>query len=329
MEESKLLDRRRFIKQSLALSALATLGAYPFDTFAGLKTKRLTILHTNDVHSRIEPFPMDGSRNQGLGGVARRSALINNIRQEERNVLLLDAGDMFQGTPYFNMFGGKLELELMSKLGYDAGTVGNHEFDNGIEGLAKHLDKANFPLLAANYDFTGTAMEGRTKDYIILKKGGIRIGLTGVGIDVSGLVDPSAHAGMTYLDPIPVVNHIAEMLKTDKKCDLVICLSHLGYKYEDDKVDDIKLAAACRNVDIILGGHTHTFLNEPTRVPDLDGNEVWINQVGFAGIRLGRLDVIFNKATGEKKVVAQHYPIDKRLDSLTSFSDFTTSDRIS
>src|SRR5690606_23022307 len=296
MEESKSLNksRRDFIRQSLLLGTAATLGSLPFSAIAAAKTKRLTILHTNDVHSHIEPFPMDGSRNQGLGGVARRSALINRIRQEEKSVLLLDSGDMFQGTPYFNMFGGKVELELMSKLGYEAGTFGNHEFDNGLQGLVKHLDKANFPFLTANYDFKGTVLEGRTKDFIILEKGGIRIGLTGIGIDVTGLVDPNSHKGMTYLDPIPVVNRIAAQLKQEKKCDLVICLSHLGYSYQDDKVSDLRLAAETRNVDLILGGHTHTFLDEPTRVKNLDGEEVWVNQVGFAGVRLGRLDISFN-----------------------------------
>jgi 5'-nucleotidase len=309
MEEFKLLNRRSFIKQSLTLGAIATFGSLSASAAITAKTKRLTILHTNDVHSRIDPFPMDGSRNQGLGGVARRSTLINHIRRKEKNVLLVDSGDMFQGTPYFNMFDGKLELELMSKLGYEAGTFGNHEFDNGMEGLAKHLDKATFPFLTANYDFTGTVLEGRTREHLIIDKNGLRIGLTGVGIDVTGLVDPNNHKGMTYLDPIPVVNRIAKMLKKDKKCDLVICLSHLGYNYNDDKIDDLKLAARSRHVDIILGGHTHTFLDEPTRVRNLDGNEVWVNQMGFAGIRLGRLDVVFNQATGEKRIIAQHYTV--------------------
>ncbi|NGM66985.1 bifunctional metallophosphatase/5'-nucleotidase [Sphingobacterium sp. SGR-19] len=310
MEEFKSLNRRSFIRQSLTLGAMATFGAFPIQAVTASKTKRLTILHTNDVHSRIDPFPMDGSRNQGLGGVARRSTLIDKIRRTEKNVLLVDSGDMFQGTPYFNMFGGKLELELMSKLGYEAGTFGNHEFDNGMESLAEQLHYANFPFLTANYDFSGTPLAGHTKEYIIIEKGGIRIGLTGVGIDVTGLVDPNNHKGMTYLDPVPVVNRIAKMLKENKKCDLVICLSHLGYKYNDDKIDDLKLAARSRHLDIILGGHTHTFLNEPTRVSDLDGKEVWINQMGFAGIRLGRLDVVFNQATGAKNIMALHYTVD-------------------
>lgn len=313
MEEFALYNRRNFIKKSLLLGVATTYSGMASASPADVK---LTILHTNDVHSRIEPFPMDGSRYQGMGGVARRSTLIKQIRQQEQNVLLLDSGDMFQGTPYFNMFEGKLELELMTKLGYDAGTFGNHEFDNGIAGLAKHLDIANFPFLTANYDFRGTLLEGKTKDYTIIQKQGLRIGLTGVGIDVTGLVDPNAHKGMTYLDPIPVVNRIAKMLKKDKKCDLIICLSHLGYQYEDDKVSDLKLAAQTSDIDIILGGHTHTFLDTPTRVRNLAGQDVWVNQVGFAGIRLGRLDIAFNKKTRKKDVLASHYTIDQKIDKL-------------
>ncbi|TDS17758.1 metallophosphoesterase [Sphingobacterium paludis] len=314
MEEFALLSRRNFLKQSAALGALAGLSAMPALANAAAKNHRLTILHTNDVHSRIEPFPLDGSRFQGLAGVARRSTLIKKIRKEEPQVLLVDSGDMFQGTPYFNMFEGKLEIELMSKLGYEAGTFGNHEFDNGLNGLVKHLDKATFPFLTANYDFTGTLLEGKTQDYTIIEKGGLRIGLTGVGIDIEGLVDPNSYKGMQYLDPIPVVNRIAKLLKDEKKCDLVIVLSHLGYSYSDDKVSDIKLAANTEHVDIILGGHTHTFLEEPTRVKNLQQEEVLINQMGFAGIRLGRLDVLFNKQTRKKQIIAQHYTVDHQLD---------------
>ncbi|MGO1245397.1 bifunctional UDP-sugar hydrolase/5'-nucleotidase [Sphingobacterium sp. JB170] len=314
MEEFVPRTRRQFIKQSIALGAIATLGGGYQNVLAGAKDVRLTILHTNDVHSRIEPFPMDGSRNQGLGGVARRSTLVQKIRAEQDNVLLLDSGDMFQGTPYFNLFGGKLELELMSKLGYDAGTFGNHEFDNGLDGIIKHFDRANFPFLTANYDFSGTVLAGKTKDYVVIQRSGLRIGITGVGINIEGLVDPNSYKGMTYLDPVPIVNDVAKLLKEKEKCDLVICLSHLGYAYDDDQISDCKLAANIRNVDIILGGHTHTFLDKPTIVKDLDSKDVYINQVGFAGIRLGRLDVIFNKSQGSKKVIAQHYTIDRSFD---------------
>lgn len=315
MEEFALVNRRKFLKQSLTLGALAGLTAMPALSKASAKDLHLTILHTNDVHSRIEPFPMDGSRYQGLAGVARRSSLISKIRKEEQQVLLVDSGDMFQGTPYFNMFEGKLELELMSKLGYEAGTFGNHEFDNGLDGLVKHLDKANFPFLTANYDFKGTVLEGKTREYTIIEKGGLRIGLTGVGINIEGLVDPNNFKGMRYLDPIPVVNRVAKFLKEDKRCDLVIVLSHLGYKYDDEQVSDIKLAAGSSHVDIILGGHTHTFLDEPVRVKNPQGQEVLINQMGFAGIRLGRLDIVFNKTTGKKQIMASHYQVDHRLDA--------------
>ena len=300
----------------MLLGAASAASSLPLWAQGAKQETRLTILHTNDVHSRIEPFPMDGSKYAGLGGVARRSALIQKIRGEEKNVLLVDSGDMFQGTPYFNLFGGKLELELMSKLGYEAGTFGNHEFDNGISGLVKYLDKANFPFLTANYEFKGTLLEGKTQDYTIINKNGLRIGITGVGVDIEGLVDPMNYVGMKYLDPIPVVNRIAKMLKEDKKCDLVICLSHLGYDYKEDpkKASDLNLAAGTRNVDLILGGHTHTFLDKPTVVKNLDGQEVYVNQVGFAGIRLGRLDIVFNKKTGKKQVLASHYTVDQRFD---------------
>lgn len=316
MEEFVLLNRRGFLKKTMLLGAASAASSLPLWAQAGKQETRLTILHTNDVHSRIEPFPMDGSKYAGLGGVARRSALIQQVRSEEKNVLLLDSGDMFQGTPYFNLFGGKVELELMSKLGYEAGTFGNHEFDNGIAGLVKYLDKANFPFLTANYAFKGTLLEGRTQEYTIINKNGLRIGITGVGVDIEGLVDPTNYVGMKYLDPIPVVNRIAKMLKEEKKCDLVICLSHLGYDYKDEpnKVSDLKLAAGTRHLDLILGGHTHTFLDKPTVVKNLDGQEVYVNQVGFAGIRLGRLDIVFNKKTGKKQVMASQYTVDQRFD---------------
>lgn len=264
----------------------------------------LTVLHTNDVHSRIEPFPMDGSRNQGLGGVARRATLVEQIRLEQRNVLLLDAGDMVQGTPYFNLFGGKVELELMSKMGYDAGTFGNHEFDNGLEGLADMVPYANFPFLTANYDFSDTIINGKTRDYRIFKKQGLRIGVFGLGIQLDGLVDPTLCRGVRYLDPLTVANEMAARLRNDYKCSLVICLSHLGYRYGDDRVSDRVLAANTRYIDLIIGGHTHTFMPEPEAIRNLGGDVTLINQVGFAGINLGRLDYEFERKSGKKAFVA-------------------------
>ncbi|WP_433903421.1 bifunctional metallophosphatase/5'-nucleotidase [Sphingobacterium puteale] len=314
MEELKSINRRTFIKQAGGFSAALALGSLPFQAAAESKKIKLTILHTNDVHSRIEPFPMDGGKYQGLGGVARRSTLINKIRKEEKNLLLLDAGDMFQGTPYFNLFGGKLELDLMTKLGYDAGTFGNHEFDNGLNGLVKYLDHAKFPFLTANYDFKGTVLEGKTQDYTIFHKGGIKIGVFGLGVDIEGLVDPNNYKGMSYLDPIEIANKIVKILKEKHNCDLIICLSHLGYQYENDKVSDLVLASKTSDIDLIIGGHTHTFLNEPTLVTNLKGTQTVINQVGFAGINLGRIDFIMEPGSGKKQMIASTYQVNPSIE---------------
>ncbi|MFB2120169.1 bifunctional UDP-sugar hydrolase/5'-nucleotidase [Parapedobacter sp. 2B3] len=302
MEESHATNRRNFLKQAGTLAAFSAVSV-PALALANDEHTALTILHTNDVHSRIEPFPMDGSRNQGLGGVARRATLVEQIRREQRNVLLLDAGDMVQGTPYFNLFGGKVELELMSKMGYDAGTFGNHEFDNGLVGLADMVPYANFPFLTANYDFSDTILNGKTRDYAIFRKGGLRVGVFGLGIQLAGLVDPTLCHGVHYLDPIPVANGIAARLRNDYKCNLVVCLSHLGYRYDDNRVCDRVLAANTRDIDLIIGGHTHTFMPQPESMRNLGGGVTLINQVGFAGINLGRLDYQFERKSGRKKLV--------------------------
>lgn len=314
MEELKSLNRRTFLKTLAALGASASLASLPFESFGSSKEVKLTILHTNDVHSRIEPFPMDGSRFQGLGGVARRSTLIKKIRSEEANVLLFDAGDMFQGTPYFNVFDGKVELELMSKLGYDAGTFGNHEFDNGLNGLLKHFDKANFPFVTSNYNFKGTVLEGKTKDYLVFNKQGVKIGVFAVGVNLEGLVDSRSYAGMTISDPIEVANKMTPFLKKELKCDLVICLSHIGYSYDTDQVSDLVLAKNSRYIDLIIGGHTHTFLDKPTEVKNLDNEITLVNQTGRSGVNLGRVDFILDKQKGTKKAIAHQYLIDASLD---------------
>lgn len=316
MEESHAINRRRFLKEAGTFAALSAV-TLPAWAQANEAPVSLTILHTNDVHSRIEPFPLDGSRFQGLGGVARRATLVEQIRKEQRNVLLLDAGDMVQGTPYFNLFGGKVELELMSKMGYDAGTFGNHEFDNGLEGLAGMIRYANFPFLTANYDFNNTILHGKTRDYHIFKKQGLRIGVFGLGIELEGLVDPTLCPGVIYRDPITTANEMASRLKNDHRCSLVICLSHLGYRYGDGKVSDQVLAAQTRNIDLIIGGHTHTFMPGPESVRNLGGGITVINQVGFAGINLGRLDYQFDRKSGKGALVtagryeisAQEYPL--------------------
>lgn len=293
-------NRRNFVKNTVAGAALFALGIRNNSVFAADDLVKLTILHTNDVHSRIDPFPMDGSRNQGMGGVAARSALISKIRGEEENVLLFDAGDIFQGTPYFNFYGGELEIKMMSMMKYDAATMGNHDFDNGVEGFYKQLPHANFPVLTANYDFTDTLLNGKTQQYKIFKKDGLKIGVFGLGIELTGLVNKQQYGNTLYLDPIAKALVMEKRLKHDHKCDLIICLSHLGYRYQDKKVSDVVLAQSTNFIDLIIGGHTHTFLPKPESVRNLSGKETLINQVGFAGINLGRIDYYFNRYKGQK-----------------------------
>lgn len=299
MEELQL-NRRKFLKGGLTGAALLALGFKSESVFAKDDFTKLTILHTNDVHSRIDPFPMDGSRNAGKGGVAPRATLINKIRSEEKNVLLLDAGDIFQGTPYFNFWGGELEIKMMSMMGYDASIMGNHDFDNGIEGFVKQLPHANFPILNANYNFTDTPMEGKSKSYQIFNKDGIKVGVYGLGIELTGLVNPQQYGATKYLDPIAKALEMEKFLKLDQKCDLVICLSHLGFKYKENKVSDIVLAQNTYHTDLIIGGHTHTFLNTPESIVNKSGQETLVNQVGFAGINLGRIDYVFSRSKNKK-----------------------------
>lgn len=276
------------------------LSAETFATEEG-RLHQLTILHTNDVHSRIEPFPMDGGRNEGRGGIAKRAALIKKIRQEEKEVLLLDAGDMFQGTPYFNYFNGELELKLMSQMGYDAGTIGNHDFDAGIANLEQQTTAhANFPLVNCNYDFSDTVLDKSINPYQIFQKGAIKVGVLGVGVELEGLVSKELYKNTRYLDPIVQANQYAAMLKHDEGCHYVICLSHLGYQYKNTKVSDLILAERSKNINLIIGGHTHTYLSEPALVKNQDAEEVWVTQVGWAGMTLGRLDVYFEQNFQER-----------------------------
>ncbi len=268
-------------------------------SFKSVNTKHLTILHTNDVHSYIDPFPANHPKNPNMGGVARRAALIESIRKENPNVLLLDAGDIFQGTPYFNYYGGELEFKLMSMMQYDLATIGNHDFDNGIEGLYAQLPHASFEFVSANYDFKNTIMNGHVKPYKIINKDGIKVGVFGLGVGLDGLVDKKNYKETIYLDPVGVAQDMARLLKQEKKCDLVICLSHLGYKYKDepDKICDTKLATSTKDIDLIIGGHTHTFLDKPTVLKNAIGQDVLVNQVGCYGINLGRIDFYFDDDT--------------------------------
>lgn len=290
-----MTTRRSFIKRMGQASLLYSGGAQLLSELDYLDITKVSILHTNDVHSRVDPFPMDGSRNEGLGGAAKRASLLKKIRAKESNTLLLDAGDIFQGTPYFNFYGGELEIKLMSQMKYDAGTIGNHDFDGGIDGLDKQLAHANFPMIISNYDFENTVLNGKTIPMKTFMKDKIKIGVTGVGIELKGLVPGSLTKETVYQDPITKANEYAAILKHDLKCDYVICLSHLGFKYSNSKVSDMVLAKNSKNIDLIIGGHTHTFLREPVNIENMNGDNVVVNQAGWAGIMLGRLDVYFEK----------------------------------
>ncbi|WP_218599031.1 bifunctional UDP-sugar hydrolase/5'-nucleotidase [Polaribacter sp. NJDZ03] len=290
------MKRRNFIKQFGGASALVV-GGFSLASFAEKQKRHITILHTNDTHSQIEPFKPNHSRNANKGGVARRATLIEQIRRENNNTLLLDAGDIFQGTPYFNYFGGELEFKLMSMLKYDVATIGNHDFDNSIEGLYKQLPNAKFDFVSANYDFKNTVLDTHVKPYKIIVKDGIKIGIFGLGIELEGLVSKKMYKETGYLNPVEITQDITNQLKNVEKCDLVICLSHLGYNYRRDpnKISDLSLAKITKNIDLIIGGHTHTFLPKPTIVKNIDGKNTLVNQVGAYGINLGRIDFYFDE----------------------------------
>lgn len=300
--KSMKIERRTFLKQIFMTgAAIAATGGSVLPSFAKHKTIKITILHTNDVHSRIEPFPMDGSKSQGLGGFARRATLIKQIRATNPNVLLLDAGDIIQGTPYFNFYGGELEIKLMNKLGYDACTIGNHDFDGGIEGLDKMIKLANFPFLCANYDFQHNIINGKVKPYKVFVKQGVRIGVFGIGIQLDGLVADKMYAKTIYLDPVQKANETAKILREKEKCSLVICLSHLGnFPRMDNQTCDPYLAKNTSGIDLIIGAHTHTFMKKPEVYSNKNGQEVLVFQVGWAGINLGRVDFEMN-STGKKQ----------------------------
>ena len=285
------MKRRNFI-QNIVLGTGTLLVSPSLFSQENLKRKkRLVILHTNDTHSTIEPFPSKHSKFPNMGGVSKRYTILQKIRSEEEHVLLLDAGDIFQGTPYFNTFNGELEMKLMSLLQYDAATMGNHDFDIGLEGFLNAQQFANFPFLCANYDFSETILSGKTKAYHIFHKAGIKIGVFGIGVALKGLVPMDNYGNTRYLDAISTANKIASELKS-KSCDLVICLSHLGFEYENKNINsDRKLAAETQNIDIILGGHTHTFFDKPLVLKNSKNKDVLVNQVGWGGVYLGRIDI--------------------------------------
>ena len=297
-----MMNRRKFIQNSSAATALFGLGGLGLSSFDNKKQKKITILHTNDVHSHIDPFGPNDGRNANKGGVARRATLVESIRQENPNTLLFDAGDIFQGTPYFNYYGGELEFKLMSMLKYDLATIGNHDFDNGIDGLYAQLPHADFEFVSANYDFSNTIMDTHVKPYKTFIRDGIKIGVFGLGIKLDGLVEKRMYKETAYNDPVGIAQDMSRILKTEQNCDLVICLSHIGYYYKKfpEKVSDLNLAKATKDIDLIIGGHTHTFLPKPTIEKNSAGKNVLVNQVGAYGLYLGQVDFFFEEGKNLK-----------------------------
>jgi|TARA_B110000438_G_scaffold39778_1_gene39693 5'-nucleotidase len=294
--------KRRYFLDKISSSTILGL-TFPLLGFEKYNpnSKKITIVHTNDVHSHIDPFPPEDPLNPNSGGVIARAKIINEIKKDNPNTLILDAGDIFQGTPYFNFFGGEIELKLMSKMGYNASTLGNHEFDNGLKGLAKSLKYANFSIINSNYNLKNTPIENEIKKYEIHIIDGVKIGVFGLGIELNGLVEKRLYNGVEYLNPLEITHDITDKLKNEYQCDIIICLSHLGFKYQKEEIMcDLILAKKTKNIDLIIGGHTHTFMKKPVEIKNLVGEKVIINQVGCFGINIGKIDFyLSNKIISE------------------------------
>lgn len=302
--EEFVTSRRNFVKQGLVVAGGLVTGLSSLPAWAARKVK-ITILHTNDTHSRIDPYPENGP-NAGRGGVAARMRLIKQIRATEEHVLLFDAGDIFQGTPYFNFFKGALEMKAMQMMGYDAATMGNHDFDEGVENFDAQLKHVQFPFLVANYDFKQTVLRNKIKPYTVFVKGGIRIGVFGLGINPVGLIPDKLFGGTVYNEPIEKAKQMIQVLRVQESCHYVVCLSHLGYAYDDlNRPSDMLLAASVDGIDLIIGGHTHTFLQNGTLVKGPAGSPCNIVQVGHSGLQLGRVDLSFEMNKSSFKTAAQ------------------------
>jgi 5'-nucleotidase len=309
------MTRRRFLGATVATTAGLALSSNAFSRFAPARSYAalaepllepadgetlISILHTNDMHSQIDPLPAN-DRYAGKGGIARRATLVKRIRKEQPNTLLVDAGDCFQGTPYFNLYKGVVEYKAMSAVGYDVVTLGNHDFDNGIESLAEAMKSATFEFVSANYDVTGTAIASRVKPYVVREVGGVRIGIFGLGIKLEGLNPPESFKGLKYLDPVRMARGVTRLLRTQERCAMVICASHLGYypQPKGDELGDTQVVAQVDGIDFIASGHTHTFMKQPVLAKQPSGKDTVIFQVGKSGIYLGRVDftVRRNKVT--------------------------------
>lgn len=294
-------SRRQFLKSLIGLGAgLLTLRAGAVVSKSG--TKRVVILHTNDTHSQVEPLPSNHPKFPGEGGYAARAALVRKIRTEGYPVLLFDSGDYFQGTPYYNMYNGDVEISLMNSMNYTAVTVGNHEFDKGLDNLNRNYDMAAFDIVSSNYLFQHSGLKSKVLPYKVYSFDKVKIGVFGLGINPDGLISPENLADTRYADPVQKAAETAHLLKKELKCSMVVCLSHLGYKTDEGNIGDYDLARQSKNIDMILGGHSHTLLTKPVTVMNSDSRPVIITQNAYAGVQMSRIDCYFSKS-GEKLFV--------------------------
>ncbi|MEP6706356.1 MAG: metallophosphatase [Pyrinomonadaceae bacterium] len=324
-----MISRRKFLNTSLAGGLALSLPRSTPQMFSArhwssiavplLEPKRgetlITILHTNDTHSQIDPIADNDRTYAGKGGVARRATLVKQVRKENRNTLMIDAGDVFQGTPYFNFYKGEVEYKSMSMIGYDVGTLGNHDFDNGVDGLVAAMKFANFDFVSANYDVSGTLLENRVKPYVVRVLGGVRVGLFGLGISPVNLITPENFKGVKYLDPVKMASGVVKVLRGKERCSLVLGMSHLGYypQPQSGQIGDTQVASQVDGIDFIASGHTHTFMEQPVVTKQPSGNDTIIYQVGRSGIYVGRVD--FKLRDGKIIAVAGRL-LDLRDDSL-------------
>lgn len=304
------MERRLFLQQTGVVAGVAIVA--PSLMSAKKKQQKLVILHTNDTHSNIDPFPVNHPKFPNMGGVSRRASLIQSIRDQEEHVLLVDAGDIFQGTPYFNKFKGVLEMKTMAAMNYDIVTLGNHDFDIGMDAYKSALSHASFQVVNANYELSSTPLNDVVKPYTIVKRGGFKIGVFGVGVDLQGLVPAESWQGLRYQDPIRTAQKQADALRKEG-CDVVICLSHLGYEYKTNQVSDKILAASTTGIDVIIGGHTHTFLEELQEFKNKDGKNVFVNQVGYGGLKLGRIDIELCMDSGKFTIASINHLLDDSI----------------
>ena len=275
------------------LYILTFLLCFQLAAFSADKVK-LVILHTNDTHSQVEPSEKSSLATSDMGGYARRMGVIEKIRSEEKNVLLLDAGDYWQGTPYFNFFNGRIEIDALNRMKYDATTLGNHEFDNGTDTLAAVIQNLNNPLISSNYDVTNSVIRDFVKPWIVIKKAGLKIGVMALNVNPESLILESNIRDVNYIDPVAKAQEISEYLKNKEKCDLIICLSHLGSDKDSKSVNDFEIARKTKFIDVIIGGHSHTML-ENAKTKNAAGRDVIIAQMAKSGFYLGRIDLLLTK----------------------------------